>query len=228
MRQHNHSISFSTASKGIIYEHLSTRFTHRSKIKRIISLTRYQQFKGNSKWGEKDASQKIMQQTVSHLLAIAGEERQNLCALLVINVLLYIQLGLCPAKGKAIRCSFIFYGHIIFTQWQSFLWVISVSDQVSFMLDIISGLRFKSMAGKKLKWNIYTWEAILQVFFSVLQKQNDRPWNSVQQMLSSLVIYMLQNSTDCWYLANFLIYGWLLKHEKCSSFSLDSISSRSV
>lgn len=169
-----------------------------------------------------------MYQTVSHLLAIAREERQNLYALLLINVLLHIQLGSRPAKGKAVRRSFILYGHIIFTQWQSFLWVISVSGQVSSMLDIISALRFKSMAGKKLKWNIYTWEGILQVFFWVLQKQNDRPWNSAQQMLSSLVINRIYKSADCWYLANFLIYGWPLKHEKCNSFSLHSISSRSV
>lgn len=75
MRQHNRSISFSTASKGIIYGHLSTPFALRSKTKGLFSLTRYQQFISREKGGEKDASQEIMQQTVSDLLAIAGEER---------------------------------------------------------------------------------------------------------------------------------------------------------
>lgn len=106
MRQHNHSIFFSTASKIMISEHLSALF-YTQKSKGIMFLTRYRQFISRWRWGKKDTSQEIMHQTVLHLLVIAGEERRNLYALSLINVLLHIQLALWLAQGKAVKCSFL-------------------------------------------------------------------------------------------------------------------------
>lgn len=39
-------------------------------------------------------------------------------------------------------------------------------------------------------------------------------------MLSSLVIYIIYNSADCWYLANFLVYGWPLSMRNVIPFLL--------
>ena len=53
-----------------------------------------------------------MHQTVLHLLAFAGEERRNLYALSLINVLLDIQLGLYLAQAKAVLDALFYHSFL--------------------------------------------------------------------------------------------------------------------
>lgn len=78
-RHCNHSIFFSAKQAKILLENIWLLcFTHKSKSRGIMFLTRYQKFISRWRCGKKDTSQEIMHQTVLHLLAIAGEERWNL------------------------------------------------------------------------------------------------------------------------------------------------------
>lgn len=182
MRQHNHSISFNTASKGIIYEHLSTPFTHRSKTKGIMSLTK-------AKRGEKRMLARkscIKQYQTCWPLQVKKDEIFMLCYSLMCFYTLIWAYG--QHRAKQLDVLLLFMAVSFSLSWQSFLWVISkkVSGQVSSVLDIISGLRYKSMAGKTFKWNIDTWEAILQVFFLTT---SETKWQALEQCATNAFKY---------------------------------------